>query len=130
MSNELHHGKKGINVKILKTKVNPHSINRAVLNITFPLKYYRKNKSRTNDQHNSWRYKTIIVQDERGYPYNVFLISPQKHMLWVLIKAPFLLICPQKCVQYCLSILFLHENICCGYPTEAPQSKNKSSTTK
>ena len=26
-----------------------------------------------------------IAPDEREYPHNIFLISPQKHMLWVLI---------------------------------------------
>ena len=25
--------------------------------------------------------------DKRGYPHNIFLISPQKHMLWVLIRS-------------------------------------------
>ena len=28
-----------------------------------------------------------IATDKRGYPHNIFLISPQKHMLWVLIRS-------------------------------------------
>ena len=29
-----------------------------------------------------------IATDKRGYPHNIFLISPRKHMLWVLIRMP------------------------------------------
>ena len=29
----------------------------------------------------------LIATDKRGYPHNIFLISPQKHMLWVLIRS-------------------------------------------
>ena len=29
----------------------------------------------------------IIATDKRGYPHNTFLISPRKHMLWVLIRS-------------------------------------------
>ena len=29
----------------------------------------------------------LIATDKRGYPYNIFLISPRKHMLWVLIRS-------------------------------------------
>ena len=28
-----------------------------------------------------------IAPDERGYLHNIFLISPQKRMLWVLIRS-------------------------------------------
>ena len=28
-----------------------------------------------------------IATDKRGYPHNIFLISPQKHMLWVFIRS-------------------------------------------
>ena len=28
-----------------------------------------------------------IATDKRGYPHNIFLNSPQKHMLWVLIRS-------------------------------------------
>ena len=28
-----------------------------------------------------------IATDKRGYPHNIFLISPQKHMLWVLVRS-------------------------------------------
>ena len=28
-----------------------------------------------------------IATDKRGYPHDIFLISPQKHMLWVLIRS-------------------------------------------
>ena len=28
-----------------------------------------------------------IATDKRGYPHNIFLISPRKHMLWVLIRS-------------------------------------------
>ena len=28
-----------------------------------------------------------IGLDKGGYPVNIFLISPQKHMLWVLIRS-------------------------------------------
>ena len=28
-----------------------------------------------------------IATDKMGYPHNVFLISRQKHMLWVLIRS-------------------------------------------
>ena len=28
-----------------------------------------------------------IAADKRGYPHNIFLISPRKHMLWVLIRS-------------------------------------------
>ena len=31
--------------------------------------------------------REIIVTDKRGYQENIFLISPGKHMLWVLIKS-------------------------------------------
>ena len=30
---------------------------------------------------------TIIATDKRGYPHNIFLTSPRKHMLWVLIRS-------------------------------------------
>ena len=29
----------------------------------------------------------IIATDKSGYPHNIFLISRQKHMLWVLIRS-------------------------------------------
>ena len=35
---------------------------------------------------NSWIY-IIIGLDKGGYPVNIFLISPRKHMLWVLIRS-------------------------------------------
>ena len=28
-----------------------------------------------------------IATDKRGYPHNIFLISPRKNMLWVLIRS-------------------------------------------
>ena len=28
-----------------------------------------------------------IATDKRGYPHNIFLISPRKHMMWVLIRS-------------------------------------------
>ena len=31
------------------------------------------------------KYATAIGVDKGGFPVNIFLISPQKHMLWVLI---------------------------------------------
>ena len=31
--------------------------------------------------------RNIIGLDKRGYQVNIFLISPQKHMLWVLIRS-------------------------------------------
>ena len=31
---------------------------------------------------------THIATDKRGYPHNIFLISPQKHMLWYSLKVP------------------------------------------
>ena len=30
---------------------------------------------------------TGITPDKRWYPHNIFLISPQKHLLWVLIRS-------------------------------------------
>ena len=30
---------------------------------------------------------TLIGPDKNGYRVNIFLISPQKHMLWVLIRS-------------------------------------------
>ena len=33
------------------------------------------------------RWRLIIGLDKRGYQINIFLISPQKHMLWVLIRS-------------------------------------------
>ena len=38
----------------------------------------------------------IIATDKRGYPHNIFLISPQKHMLWVLIRSAW-----KKCLICC-----------------------------
>ena len=29
-----------------------------------------------------------IATDKRGYPHNIFLISPRKHMLWYSLEAP------------------------------------------
>ena len=31
-----------------------------------------------------------IATDKRGYPHNIFLISQQIHMLWVLIRSALL----------------------------------------
>ena len=28
-----------------------------------------------------------VATGKRGYPHNIFLISPRKHMLWVLIRS-------------------------------------------
>ena len=36
--------------------------------------------------HLAWPY-TCIATDKRGYPHTIFLISPLKHMLWVLIRS-------------------------------------------
>ena len=33
----------------------------------------------------------FIAPDKKGYPHNIFLISPPKHMLWVLIRSEVLL---------------------------------------
>ena len=30
----------------------------------------------------------LIATDKRGYPHNIFLISPRKHMLWYSLEAP------------------------------------------
>ena len=30
---------------------------------------------------------SVIGLDKGGYPVNIFIISPQKHMLWVLIRS-------------------------------------------
>ena len=35
-------------------------------------------------QFNPW---DNIATDKRGYQHNIFLISPRKHMLWVLIRS-------------------------------------------
>ena len=32
--------------------------------------------------------QAVIATDKRGYPHNIFLISPQKHMLWYSLEAP------------------------------------------
>ena len=32
--------------------------------------------------------KKMTATDKRGYPHNIFLISPQKHMLWYSLEAP------------------------------------------
>ena len=32
-------------------------------------------------------FHMIIGLDKGGYPVNIFLISPRKHMLWVLIRS-------------------------------------------
>ena len=53
----------------------------------------RKNNSWTyiNVPELIWRSEHIMViiiaTDKRGYPHNIFLISRQKHMLWVLIRS-------------------------------------------
>ena len=31
--------------------------------------------------------ETVIGLDKSGYKVNIFLISPQKHMLWVLVRS-------------------------------------------
>ena len=35
----------------------------------------------------SLQQQHFINADKRGYPHNIFLISPRKHMLWVLIRS-------------------------------------------
>ena len=65
--------------------------------------------------HNGWLFVEIrkmrlddalltgnIGLDKGGYPVNIFLISPQKHMLWVLIRST-------------------STKTCCGYSLEAPR---------
>ena len=38
-----------------------------------------------------WRFSYFsIATDKSGYPHNIFLISPRKHMLWVLIRSALL----------------------------------------
>ena len=32
-------------------------------------------------------YHNFIGLDKSGYPVNIFLISPRKHVLWVLIRS-------------------------------------------
>ena len=34
------------------------------------------------------RLSVVIATDKRGYPHNIFFISPQKHMLWYSLEAP------------------------------------------
>ena len=43
-----------------------------------------------------------------GYPHNIFLISPWKHMLWLLIRSAW---------QY---FSYLSTKTCCGYSLEVP----------
>ena len=33
------------------------------------------------------QFAYVIGLDKGGYPVNIFLISPRKHMLWVLIRS-------------------------------------------
>ena len=40
--------------------------------------------SDSESNESDWILDVIIVTDKRGYPHNIFLISLQKHMLWVL----------------------------------------------
>ena len=54
-----------------------------------------------NDQSFNNMLTNDIVSFEQLGP-DIFLISPWKHMLWVLIR----------------SALVLHENLCCGYSLE------------
>ena len=51
------------------------------------------------------KHRKIFLWEDKGrYPVNIFLISPRKHMLWVLIRSA-----------------SMSENICCGYSLEVPR---------
>ena len=57
----------------------------------------------------------FIGLDNYGYQVNIFLISPRKHILWVLIRSTL--------PEYMLYVLIRStspEYICCGYSLEAP----------
>ena len=67
----------------------------------------------------------FIAPDKRWYPDSIFLISAQKHMLWVLIRSA------QYDYQYFLVeksalpgamdlFLISDGNVCCGYSLEMP----------
>ena len=45
------------------------------------------NEKSCEEQKRKYTVRDGIATDKRKYPHNTFLISPRKHMLWVLIRS-------------------------------------------